>query len=548
MGVPAPGGSADHLLSLENPERIAQVRDVFDRARYRRPPIQALLGGEAVGSELGPRDVPRMLRACGGDSPLEVLVRLFLIGVPVAASDFGRAVAPLTLDDWRALGLVETDGPNVVRLVEVLCSDELLLAQYAPYHPRPRPQSPVMRLNAAANSWELAQLTIRRPVAAALDLGTGSGLHALLAAAHSRRVVGVDCNARALNLAAFNAGLNGFAHVAFRAGDFFEPVAGETFDLVVSNPPFVISPEQDAVYRDSGLPGDRVCRQIMAALPRFLRPGGFGQVFINWAHVRGEDPEDRLRHWVAGGGCDAWVLRLATWDPAGYATHWMPPSAKGDWPALTRRFEAWMAYYEREGIEAISYGLITLRRRSGGPNWFVCEDAPERLGPCGEAIARGFARRDFLAALPDEQALLAARLRTAPELCWHQHARPAAAGWSVTGSWLQLDQGLAYRLQVDGNVWQLVAQCRGDRTFGSILTDLATSLGSDRDQVIPAGLDLARCLLEYGFLVPVAGEAVAGAGDLTPVSGRSLQGTEAPGLPNPGVGDFLMISQGAFQV
>src|SRR5262249_21146075 len=148
------------------------------------------------------------------------------------------------------------------------------------------------------------------------------------------------------------------------------------------------------------------------------------------------------RTWVAGSGCDAWVLRFMTLEPDRYATWWLPPPEKGDWEALTRRFEEWMAYYRRERIEAISYGLITLRLRPGRANWFACEDAPERLGPCGESIARGFAGRDFLAALPDGQALLGARLRAAPGLCRQEQARPAAAGWSVTASRLQLRQGL----------------------------------------------------------------------------------------------------------
>ena len=63
--------------------------------------------------------------------------------------------------------------------------------------------------------------------------------------------------------------LNGVANIEFRAGSFFEPANGEQFDLVVSNPPYVISPETELIFRDSGKLGDSVsadpsqsCRSI----------------------------------------------------------------------------------------------------------------------------------------------------------------------------------------------------------------------------------------------------------------------------------------------
>ena len=98
---------------------------------------------------------------------------------------------------------------------------------------------------------------------AALDLGTGCGIQALLAAKHSARVVATDVNERALAFAAFNAALNGIDVVEFRQGDLFEPVAGERFGLLVANPPYVISPDATYTYRDSGVPRDELCRRIV---------------------------------------------------------------------------------------------------------------------------------------------------------------------------------------------------------------------------------------------------------------------------------------------
>src|SRR5207249_4314333 len=105
----------------------------------------------------------------------------------------------------------------------------------------------------------LACLTAREPVGSVLDVGTGNGLQALLAARHADQVVAVDISPRALRFGRFNALLNGIENVEFREGNLFDPVEGERFDLIVCNPPYVISPETEYIYRDSGLPGDSFC-------------------------------------------------------------------------------------------------------------------------------------------------------------------------------------------------------------------------------------------------------------------------------------------------
>src|SRR5207248_3880153 len=107
------------------------------------------------------------------------------------------------------------------------------------------------------------RLTIRKPVARALDLGTGPGIQALLAARHCEQVVAVDLNERALEIAGLNAELNGIGNVELRGGDWFEPVEGERFDLIVANPPYVVSPETGLFFRDGQLLRDDVSRTLM---------------------------------------------------------------------------------------------------------------------------------------------------------------------------------------------------------------------------------------------------------------------------------------------
>jgi methylase of polypeptide subunit release factors len=234
-------------------------------------------------------------------------------------------------------------------------------------------------------------MTVRRRAARTLDLGTGSGVLALLAAAHSDSVLATDRNPRALDFARFNAEFNGVSNVAFRVGDLFEPSRGGVFDLIVCNPPFVIAPDVKYLHTHSGRPADTLCREIVRAAPACLAEGGLCQLVCNWAQVAGQDWQERLAGWFEGTGCDAWVLYSHSEDAAAYASARIAETS--DEPGLSAgRFDEWMAYYRRERIEAVGFGLITLRRRTGSGHSFRWNPLGEVAGPIGPAIERAFAR------------------------------------------------------------------------------------------------------------------------------------------------------------
>ncbi len=159
--------------------------------------------------------------------------------------------------------------------------------------------------------------TIRRPSRATLDLGTGCGVLAFLAARHSERVWATDVNPRALCMARLNARLNGLAGVEFVLGSGFEPVRQQKFDLIVTNPPFILGPLKRYTFRDSGMELDGLCRQLIADAPQHLEEGGFFQCQLEWPVLRGEDWKERLSGWLRDSGCDALVIRTATTTWAG---------------------------------------------------------------------------------------------------------------------------------------------------------------------------------------------------------------------------------------
>ena len=146
---------------------------------------------------------------------------------------------------------------------------------------------------------QLADLSIDRPCMTALDLGTGSGtLHDDRSAPRPFMppvpMLG-HWPSRGWNLR-----LNGMDDVHCLAGNLFDPVAERQFDLILCNPPFVISPTQRFSFRDSGMRGDLLCRRLVAAAIERLAPGGYFQCTGNIAPYRRPFVEGRFGGMVRG--------------------------------------------------------------------------------------------------------------------------------------------------------------------------------------------------------------------------------------------------------
>jgi SAM-dependent methyltransferase len=484
------------MFRFQAPADHRRIRDTLAAAGYDDQGVSEALG-ESVSSLAG-KKLPPLLRRTAGGSPLETLVRLFVLGVAVSRHQAQAALGP-DLAWWADGGLVTLHGDEVEATVQLRCYQTLIVA--FDFHRRggaPLPPDYVMGIS--ASSLTLAGLTVRRPSGWTLDLGTGNGFQAFLAAQHSERVVATDRNPRAVALAAFNASLNGLDSVECREGDLFEPVPGETFDLIVSNPPFIVSPDNAFYFLHSGMNGDEVCRTIARQAPQHLNEGGYCQFLANWTQVADEDWRNRLAGWFGDTGCDALVLRRGSTLPDEYAATWIESEEPEDFAPT---FDAWMAYYDHLGVEAIDSGLVTMRRSGAGPTWFVAEDSPETMTfPAGADLLGRFAAEDFLAAHAADDALLATRLRLVPDLRLDQQLIPADGGWALLGSQLRRTQGLHWSGGVDLDGAGLLARCDGTVTMAELLSDLAESLGPDAGELQSAWPATVRRLVACGFLVP----------------------------------------------
>ncbi|GAA5071665.1 peptide chain release factor N(5)-glutamine methyltransferase [Lysobacter panacisoli] len=144
----------------------------------------------------------------------------------------------------------------------------------------------------------LVELALDRlPVDAAVrvaDLGTGTGAIAL-AIAHERpraHVVATDASEAALDVARENARVLGLSRVEFRRGDWLSPLAGERFDLIASNPPYIADDDKHLRQGDlrfeprsalaSGSDGLDDIRRIAADAPGHLNPDGWLLIEHGW--------------------------------------------------------------------------------------------------------------------------------------------------------------------------------------------------------------------------------------------------------------------------
>lgn len=302
---------------------VPQLRQSLTRAEFTVDEVYALLGDEAHRS-LGRNQVVPALRATAGPGDLATLVRLFALQVPVDRRRVDSAL-PGLVDPLVAANMLQVSGDEVRALVDIRPYGDESHDWWIVCDPTPGLSGPqgamnpehVLGISEASSS--LAQLTVREPIGRALDLGTGCGVQALHLSQHADSVVATDVNPRALAMARLTASLNEL-DIDVRDGSLFDPVAGETFDLIATNPPFVISPPgaEVLVYRDSGMPGDSVVRHLVENAAAHLNEGGWCQILANWAHHDGRDWRADLEEWFDGSALDAWVLQRELVDPAEY--------------------------------------------------------------------------------------------------------------------------------------------------------------------------------------------------------------------------------------
>ena len=476
---------------VESPQAAVELARLLRDAGYEPHRIHERL---ATGDELLARspELPSYLRRLGHADELAVLLRLFLLGVPVTRARLDELVGDRLLERLAGAGLLVHDAEVVHGAARLVPHDELLIASdHAGAAEAHADHVPGVHRPSVA----LAHLTVRGEGEHALDQCTGNGIQAILLAAHAEHVVATDINARALAYAAFNAGLNGAGNVETRLGSFFEPVEGEQFDLVVANPPYVVSPESAYLFRDGGMPGDAVSEHVVRATPAALAPGAFASLLIAWA-LDPDDPAERPRTWLEGSGCDAFLLHTSTDDPIETATVWNRDLV--DRPeAYAEALDRWLAYYRELGIEHLGYACLVLRKRGDGrEGWLEAQQLPRAaLRPAGRHVRRLFDTHDRLSEIDSDSVFLGQRLRVVDDAVVSQETRFDGGRWHAENLTLRLETGLPFSAELDPPTARLIRELDGSTTLSEALTAAVES-----DAARETGLSLARRMLEIGFL------------------------------------------------
>ncbi|MGA8726225.1 MAG: methyltransferase [Acidimicrobiales bacterium] len=343
---------------------------------------------EAIG---GTPPVPRQVTkkpvtSKPGATGFDLLVHLFVGHDAVDARAFAERIRPAKVAELEAGGLLERSGTEVVSKFGIE-----RWGGVAVLHDWPEWRDAAGYVMGLTNSGRsLAWFSPRVRTGRVLDLGTGCGVQAVCAASHAETVVAVDVNPRAVVMTEASAALCGTDRVEAREGSWFEPVEGESFDLVVTNPPFVISPENRLVYRDGGRQADELCGALLADLPEVMALGGRAVMLVEWARRSGEEWSTTPLKWLAPPATDGIVVRYGDSTPLEYATRWNQMVAP-DPVSLRRTVRTWMAEYERLGLEHMYEGVICLRRpqRPAGDSsdsWAIIAD---RFldGPGGDQLA-----------------------------------------------------------------------------------------------------------------------------------------------------------------
>ena len=380
----------------------------------------------------------------------------------------------------------------------------------------------------------LVSITPRDHVGVAADIGTGCGIQALLLARHSDRVIATDISRRALRLAELSAGLNAVTTIEFRHGSLLEPL-DEPVDLLVSNPPFVITPRSTDTtfeYRDGGMTGDRLVRELFTRIPEILTPGGRSVCLGNWESASGTDEGPEA--WVGDDDTSVFVIEREALDPIAYAETWIrdggTPRASTAWNDAVA---AWLDDFATRAVDEIVFGYVLMTKSDNdaptidSPDSAVGDDQQGLVGglsgtaegvfkarvrvtsapahnPHGlaEFLSTIIAIRSWLAAAGPEEIAGTAFTRS-PDLVEHRHFVPGA---SEPNS-ITLEQGIGFGqvFDLDTALAGFVSVADGTLTLRQTAGALAQLLEVDPTALEDQLVAQVRALCAAGALLPVSG-------------------------------------------
>ena len=517
------------------PEQAASLRADLLEAGWGVKAVATLLG-EAADAALrreirlpALRSVRAALAAGTDSSPVAVLTALFMLGEPVLATVLDAALPRTGAAGAAVIGLVgEPDEAGYVRARVDLRPHEAVddageirwwVASDLGELVTGRALAPDHVLGIGGAGLTLAGLTPRTRVRSALDLGCGCGIQTLYLLRHAEHVVATDISERALAFTAFNAALAGVCvmgdpdagsgggggRLELLRGSLLEPVAGRRFDLIASNPPFVLTPP---AVREAGLPlmeyrdaGGPVLPELVAGLREHLEPGAAAVMLGNWEHRGADSWREAVATWIPE-GLDGWVIEREVQDPVEYATMWLRDgglTSERDAEGFDAALGAWIDDFEVRGVQGVGFGYLIVHRplRPRDPWRLLEEVTTSGQGVLGHHVAEVLEVRERLAGL-DDDAVADLRPVLAPDVTEERHLIPGAAEPTVI--LLRQGGGLGRTIRASTVVAALAGVADGELSVGQIASAVVALTGEDAIGLRAEMVEATRHLITAGFL------------------------------------------------
>ena len=493
---------------------LGEVADAALRREIRLPALRSVRAALAAGAD---------------SSPVAVLTALFMLGEPVLATVLDAALPRTGAAGAAVIGLVgEPDEAGYVRArVDLRPHDAVddageirwWVASDLGELVTGRALAPDHVLGIGGAGLTLAGLTPRTRVRSALDLGCGCGIQTLYLLRHAEHVVATDISERALAFTAFNAALAGVCvmgdpdagsgggggRLELLRGSLLEPVAGRRFDLIASNPPFVLTPP---AVREAGLPlmeyrdaGGPVLPELVAGLREHLEPGAAAVMLGNWEHRGADSWREAVATWIPE-GLDGWVIEREVQDPVEYATMWLRDgglTSERDAEGFDAALGAWIDDFEVRGVQGVGFGYLIVHRplRPRDPWRLLEEVTTSGQGVLGHHVAEVLEVRERLAGL-DDDAVADLRPVLAPDVTEERHLIPGAAEPTVI--LLRQGGGLGRTIRASTVVAALAGVADGELSVGQIASAVVALTGEDAIGLRAEMVEATRHLIAVGFL------------------------------------------------
>ena len=517
------------------PEQAASLRADLSESGWGVEAVATLLG-EAADAALrreirlpALRSVRAALAAGTDSSPVAVLTALFMLGEPVLATVLDAALPRTGAAGAAVIGLVdEPDEAGYVRARVDLHPHEAVddageirwwVASDLGELVTGRALAPDHVLGIGGAGLTLAGLTPRTRVRNALDLGCGCGIQTLYLLRHAEHVVATDISERALAFTAFNAALAGVCvmggpdagsgggggRLELLQGSLLEPVAGRRFDLIASNPPFVLTPP---AVREAGLPlmeyrdaGGPVLPELVAGLREHLEPGAAAVMLGNWEHRGADSWREAVATWIPE-GLDGWVIEREVQDPVEYATMWLRDGGltpERDAEGFDAALGAWIDDFEVRGVQGVGFGYLIVHRplRPRDPWRLLEEVTTSGQGVLGHHVAEVLEVRERLAGL-DDDAVADLRPVLAPDVTEERHFILGAVEPTVI--LLRQGGGLGRTIRASTVVAALAGVADGELSVGQIASAVVALTGEDAIGLRAEMVEATRHLIAVGFL------------------------------------------------